>query len=430
MNLAERLTDLLKTHGPALLRDRARLLGLAAAWPEAERNLLAVAFQAGVTGRLLARCDEANQRQSYQILTEEHALAPAAAEQAIRALSMALGQPLPPRLAPPVATKPFALSLPPLAIARGGRILARLALAAVLMAVLGFVMGWLLQTAADTPAAQALQTAKEQQAALQAQIAEAKTAAEARRQALQAELAALKNPAATKGDSKPPPGQISKDCPDCPAMVAIPAGEFMMGSDVGDAQAQPEEKPRHLVQVKAFKLGQYEVTQAQWQAVMGSNPSHISRCGGDCPVVFVSFGDMRAYIAKLNQQTGQHYRLPTEAEWEYACRAGGTGRYCGSDDPDAVAWHAGNADSMHPVGQKQKNAFGLYDMSGNVWELTCSAYTERYDGSEKTCAKEADSRAVRGGSWNNKPRDLRPAGRFGGNPKGRGFNFGFRLAQD
>ncbi len=427
MSLSRRLTDLLKTHGPALLRDRTRLLGLAAAWPEAERNLLAAAFQAGVTGRLLARCDEANQRQSYQILTEEHALAPEAAEQAVRALSVALGHPQPPRLAPPVSPVPLAARLPPLAIARGGRILARLACVALLFALAGFALGWLLQTAADTPAAQALQTARERQQALQVQIAQAKNEAEARRQALQAELAALKTPAAAKpeGASAPPPGQSLKDCPDCPAMLAIPAGGFMMGSGVND------EQPRHLVQVKAFKLGQYEVTQAQWQAVMGGNPSNFSKCGGGCPVENVSFNDVQAYIEKLNRQTGKRYRLPTEAEWEYACRAGGTQRYCGADDPDAVVWHSGNSGhTTHPVGQKQKNAFGLYDMGGNVSEWTCSAYTEGYDGSEKTCANDAGRRAVRGGSWYSEPQYARSAFRYGDYPMYRGGNFGFRLAQD
>ena len=109
---------------------------------------------------------------------------------------------------------------------------------------------------------------------------------------------------------------------------------------------------------------------------MGSNPSQFEGCGGDCPVENVSFNDAQAYIAKLNQQTGLHYRLPSEAEWEYACRGGKQQTYCGSDEVDAVAWYTGNSGNQtHPVGKKQPNGFGLFDMSGNVWEWTCSAYS-------------------------------------------------------
>jgi len=147
-------------------------------------------------------------------------------------------------------------------------------------------------------------------------------------------------------------------------MVDIPAGEFVKN---GDGTNFNNKQPR--LQIKAFKLGQYEVSQAQWRAVMGDNPSYFSNCGGDCPVENVSYEQVTRFISTLNRLTKQYFRLPTEAEWEYACRAGGAQRYCGSDEHDMVAWHEGNSHKKtHPVGQKQKNAFGLYDMSGNVWD--------------------------------------------------------------
>jgi len=107
-----------------------------------------------------------------------------------------------------------------------------------------------------------------------------------------------------------------------------------MGSDDGDNAAYAQEKPRHKVKVRAFSLGKYEVTQGRWQAVMGYNPSHFQQCGDDCPVEQVSFDEVQGFIKQLNAKT---YRLPTEAEWEYACRAGRNFRYRGGDDPDAVA---------------------------------------------------------------------------------------------
>lgn len=165
---------------------------------------------------------------------------------------------------------------------------------------------------------------------------------------------------------------------------------------------------------------------------MGSNPSHFQDCGDGCPVENVSYEDVQAYIAQLNHQTGRRYRLPTEAEWEYACRAGGSHTYCGSNDAGAVAWYTSNSDhKSHPVGQKQSNALGLYDMSGNVWEWTCSAYTEGgYDGSESQCTNDAKYlRALRGGSWLHLPGGVQSANRDFDSGDRIGLQ-GFRLAQD
>ncbi|QFY44129.1 SUMF1/EgtB/PvdO family nonheme iron enzyme [Candidatus Methylospira mobilis] len=127
-----------------------------------------------------------------------------------------------------------------------------------------------------------------------------------------------------------------------------------------------------------ISFGKYEVTQNQWRAVMGKNPSYFFRCGGFCPVEYVSWDEVQLYIQRLNQMTGKRYRLPTEDEWFAACQAGGDQEYCGSDDIEAVAWYNDNSGGIsHPAGQKKPNAWGLYDMSGNVGEWTSSCKNEK-----------------------------------------------------
>lgn len=216
-----------------------------------------------------------------------------------------------------------------------------------------------------------------------------------------------------------------------PALVLIKGGCFQMGSPKTEVGRDSDER-QHRVCVEAFEIGQYEVTQGQWQAVMGDNPSAFNS-GDHYPVESVSWDDIQTYLEKLNQQTGQQYRLPTEAEWEYACRGGVEGqRYCGGDDVDRVAWYRENSDGRtHPVGQKAANGYGLYDMSGNVWEWTCSVYMENYDGAERRCANhDATGRlAVRGGSWNFLPVWVRSAFRTWVDPASRLNLRGFRLAR-
>jgi len=232
-------------------------------------------------------------------------------------------------------------------------------------------------------------------------------------------------------------GTTFRDCPDCPEMVVIPAGSFDMGS------SGYNEQPVHRVTInKAFSMGKTEVTQGQWRAIMGNNPSNFSNCGDNCPVEEVSWSDVQDYIQKLNAKTGKKYRLPSEAEWEYACRAGEQHEYCGSDNIDSVAWYGADSNpignsgkSTHPVATKQANAWGLYDMSGNVSEWVEDSYHDNYDGAPTDGSdwQHGDGRVIRGGSWGDDPDNIHTSTRAGngaGNEQeSRGSNIGFRVAR-
>ena len=214
-------------------------------------------------------------------------------------------------------------------------------------------------------------------------------------------------------------------------LISVPAGTFEMGN----ANGAPSENPVHTVRIKGFRLGQTEVTQKQWKLVMGSAPSYFNDCD-NCPVDSVSWNDVQHFLKKLNEQTGLRFRLPTEAEWEYACRsAGKVEKYCGGDDASRLAWYGDNsADKTHPVAQKQANSLGLYDMSGNVWEWTHDCWYDSYDGAP-TEGQAWDSaactqRVSRGGSWIGVASNLRSTGRFGSSIAIGNRNFGFRVAQD
>jgi len=224
-------------------------------------------------------------------------------------------------------------------------------------------------------------------------------------------------------------------------MVSLPGGTFQMGCGPKDGECYDNEKPRHAVTVRPFALGKTEVTQGQWRAVMGAPPPELSfkNCGDDCPVESVSFDEVQAFIKKLKALTGKSYRLPTEAEWEYACRAGENFRYCGSDDPDAVAWYSYKqaGETPHPVAGKQANAWSLHDMSGNVWEWTADCWHDGYKNApvDGTAWQEAEGgdcgrRVVRGSSWYFGSSLLRPAYRTRFDPAFRTSNLGVRLAQD
>ncbi len=233
--------------------------------------------------------------------------------------------------------------------------------------------------------------------------------------------------------NNPQEGTTFRDCPDCPEMVVIPAGSFDMGSSKGN------EQPVHRVTItKAFLMGKTEVTQGQWRAIMGNNPSHFSDCSDNCPVEKVSWNEVQEFIEKLNAKTGKQYRLPSEAEWEYACRAGEQQEYCGSDEIDSVSWYGADSNpignsgkSTHPVATKQANAWGLYDMSGNVSEWVNDTYHNNYDGAptDGSVRKYGDGRVIRGGSWGDDPDNVRAASRDSTGPESRGANIGFRLAR-
>jgi formylglycine-generating enzyme required for sulfatase activity len=213
--------------------------------------------------------------------------------------------------------------------------------------------------------------------------------------------------------------------------VYVDSGCYQMGDTFGDDKS--DEKPVHEVCVDDFYIGKYEVTQGQWKAIMGDNPSKFDDCGDNCPVEKVSWNDAQAFIQKLNQQTGKNYRLPTEAEWEYAARSGGKNeKYSGGNDLDSVAWYDSNSGKKtHPVGTKQPNGLGIYDMSGNVWEWVNDWYGSYSSGSQNNPkgASSGSLRVQRGGSWDSVVAwGVRASNRFSYTPDLRFFGIGFRLA--
>jgi formylglycine-generating enzyme required for sulfatase activity len=215
-------------------------------------------------------------------------------------------------------------------------------------------------------------------------------------------------------------------------MVFVEGGTFQMGATAEQGRnAESNERPVHSVTLNDFYIGKYEVTQAQWKAVMGVNPSSFQ--GDDCPVENVLWKDIQEFIKKLNQLTGKTYRLPTEAEWEYAARGGKKSKgyqYAGGNSIKEVAWYNGNTGyGTHPVGQKQPNELGLYDMSGNVWEW-CQDWYDSYASSSQTNPTGPTSgsyRVLRGGSWDYGVGECRVSNREASNPSFRSGGRGFRL---
>ena len=234
------------------------------------------------------------------------------------------------------------------------------------------------------------------------------------------------------------------------SMIFVEGNTFLMGDEIGDLHAYC--RPVHPVTVSPFYIGQFPVTQALWKAVTnGENPSRFP--GDDRPVEQVSWNDAQAFLQKLNNLTsasrpeGYHYRLPTEAEWEYAARGGcyslptgegwgGAGyQYAGSDRLKDVGWYDENSGSeTKPVGLKYPNQLGLYDMSGNVWEWCEDDWHKNYKGAPKDGSAWVDKpergpyRVLRGGVWGFAARSCRSASRDGSGPGNRGNRVGFRLA--
>ena len=224
-------------------------------------------------------------------------------------------------------------------------------------------------------------------------------------------------------------------------LVLVPAGEFMMGSPDKEAQRTSDEGPQHSVRIsRAFYMGKYEVTQAQWEAVMGSNPSRF-KGDGKLPVEFVSWDDCQEFCRKLSSGTGRTIRLPTEAQWEYACRAGTTtpfsfGQTISTDqanyDGNSTYGNGGKGEYRQktvPVGSFPPNAWGLHDMHGNIWEW-CQDWYGSYEGSaqvEPAGPSSGPGRVLRGGSWYNNPWNCRSASRDGNTPDYRFDGNGLRV---
>ena len=225
--------------------------------------------------------------------------------------------------------------------------------------------------------------------------------------------------------------------------VLIQPGTFDMGSPEGETGRDSDEVQHGVTLTQSFYLQTTEVTQGQWKAVMGGNPAHFTSCGDDCPVESVSWDDAQEFIEKLNlHENSGWYHLPTEAQWEYAARAGSTtalpnGNLVGIScnlyaNLDAMGWYCGNADSKtHQVAKKQANAWGLYDMHGNVWEW-CQDWYDSYPSNSVTDPEGPSSssisrRVVRGGSWSREARYCRSAERNYNMPGLRHNYIGVRL---
>jgi formylglycine-generating enzyme required for sulfatase activity len=249
-------------------------------------------------------------------------------------------------------------------------------------------------------------------------------------------------------------------------MMLIPVGKFMMGSSEGEIDRFPDEGPQHPVTVPDFYIGKYPITQAQWRAVVNAEsvdaplnpePSHFE--GDNCPVEQVSWFEATKFCTKLSQLTGRKYRLPSEAEWEYACRAGvenspfhfgptittDLANYRGTDD-EKYKWYGSYGDGPKgiyreettPVGMFPPNAFGLYDMHGNVWEWCQDHYHDSYTGAPADGSAWIDSEAeenaprmLRGGGWFSYPQDCRSACRYSYiNPDNHSNDIGFRVVSE
>ena len=225
------------------------------------------------------------------------------------------------------------------------------------------------------------------------------------------------------------------------AFVWIEPGVFQMGSDDGDS----DERPVHEVELsRGFWLGKYEVTQGEWESVMGETPWSVSnyvRSNSSHPAAYISWHDVQEFIEKLNNAAGSSvYRLPSEAEWEYACRAGTQTRWSFGDDEGQLthyAWYDDNAwdvgkEYAQPVGTKRPNPWGLYDMHGNVYEWVQDWYISSYYNSSPRIDPQGPTssgsiRVLRGGAFSSRAQSVRSAGRRDGSPGGRGGNVGARL---
>ena len=239
------------------------------------------------------------------------------------------------------------------------------------------------------------------------------------------------------------PGDTFRDCGDCPELVVVPSGSFMMGSPSGESGRYDDEGPQHRVTFdRAFAVGVYEVTFGEWDACVsdgrcgGYHPDDEGWDRGRHPVINVSWDDAKAYVKWLSGKTGKQYRLLSESEWEYVARAGTTTAYhTGRTISVSQANYDGNNYGTVPVGEFAPNGFGLYDVHGNVWEWVEDCWHDTYvgapsDGSAWTSGGNCRYRVLRGGSWYNDPQTLRSAYRNWNSTGYRYFiTIGFRVAR-
>ncbi len=219
-------------------------------------------------------------------------------------------------------------------------------------------------------------------------------------------------------------------------LVLVRAGTFTMGCTSEQPDCPDSEKPTRRVRVDDFYIGRYEVTQEFWRQVMGSVPTGFKDCP-DCPVVGISWNEIQEFLIQLNGQTTRTYRLPTEAEWEYAARGGAKSKgysFAGNEDLDLVAWHDGNSGGgPHPVGQKLPNELELYDMSGNVCEWCQDKWHGSYQGAPtdgRSWVQDGTiGRVMRGGCWHRSYLRCNASARYWDYPYSKPDNVGFRLAR-
>ncbi|HBX50555.1 MAG: hypothetical protein A2275_15675 [Bacteroidetes bacterium RIFOXYA12_FULL_35_11] len=221
-------------------------------------------------------------------------------------------------------------------------------------------------------------------------------------------------------------------------LVLVEGGTFSMGQtdpDISCKGCTKDEQPVHKVTLKSFYIGKYEVTQKEWKEIMGTDPNFEDDCD-DCPIEGVSWKDVQAFLVKLNEKTGKKFRLPTEAEWEYAARGGNKSQgyiYSGSNNHLEVAWCSLKKDKrIHPVGQKKSNELGIYDMSGNVWEWCQDYYAADYysksPAENPPGSATGKDRILRGGSWYGQSFDVRVCTRYRFFPTFQTNANGFRIA--
>ena len=210
--------------------------------------------------------------------------------------------------------------------------------------------------------------------------------------------------------------------------VRVKGGCFRMGSPTNEKGRGADER-QHEACVGDFWVGMYEVTQGQWKKIMGANPS-VNRKGDNYPVENISWKNGVAFADTLSRKSGMGFRLPTEAEWEFAARASSTTLYSGSNSPGQIAWYYKNSNlASHPVGAKQSNQLGLYDMSGNVWEWCSDWYGKNYSGGSRNPQgpTSGTKKVSRGGSWSGNPEDIRVARREKDKPEAHYSDVGLRL---